>query len=179
MVAQISGALLILCLVPVSWYQAQKHKGDNQRWLWLSLSLASITASFFLFKEQHSTEFAVFFVLFHCSWLAWLVIARLARVKINSRKTTFVSQAPKGKSTLYKATVFMLSATLAFVASVLVSQAVAQLLFSKLANQWAVTLMAAPLIWGAAVTWLASDRLIIRPITVMVVLTLLSWWYLS
>ncbi|WP_154222030.1 hypothetical protein [Marinicella rhabdoformis] len=172
-------ALAVLCLVPFSWYQAQKYKKQAVRWLWLGASMLALCGGFYLFQKQHGTEFAVFFVLFHVSWLAWIFISRQAKVKTEKQPANYVNKGPKGKPFVYKLSVFLLAGTLALLASILVSQALAKLLVSQLINQWATTLIVAPLVWGGLVTWLASDRIIYRPILVMIIFTSLSWWYIA
>lgn len=169
----------ILCLVPYAWFQAQKHKRQALRWLWLGVSILALTGGFYLFQKHHGTEFSVFFVLFHVSWLSWLIIGRHAKVKSEKQPASYVSHGPKGRSFTYKFSVFLLAGTLALFSSILVSKAIAQSLVTELINQWATTLIIAPLLWGAWVTWLASDRIIYRPISAMILFTLLSWWYIT
>ncbi len=174
---------LIAILVTVyCWYQAQlakKNHANKKRLLFLLSSLVSTVSAFGLLWQSQGREFGTFFVIFHISWLAWLLILTQGQVKYTNRiqKNKKVPPAEYGNG--FKAVVIFFAGPVALFLSICCSLLIARYSLEGLADQWVVALLLVPVIWGAMVCWFVADKKIIRPIAVTFLVILISVFLLS
>ncbi len=176
--------LALLCLVAAvaCWRQAQvfyrqKSGTELAGWWRLALLVVSVSllwAAWLLWSPAQGTEFTLFFILFHSSWLAWLVVALQAKVKYKSKPVKTVEQLSAEKSWWYKSAVLFLAGPVALLVSIMGALALSQVVIELKSNQWVLAFTLMPLLWGGLAVWLAADRQIGRPLTALVVIVLCS-----
>jgi hypothetical protein len=174
-------SLVVLGGVSVSWHRAQlagRQHSAGAKLLYCLVSVIFICTAFLALRYVLGTEYAVFLSLFHISWLAWIFIGFQGRVKTRSKPVKTVTSVPAEASFLYKLGVVFLAGPVALLASIMLSLLLSRLLIEELANQWVLTFMLVPVIWGALATWFAADRLLLRPVLVTFVISLISLWVL-
>ncbi|MCB1581446.1 MAG: hypothetical protein KDI92_00170 [Xanthomonadales bacterium] len=174
-------ALLGLLLVVICWQQAQKLGRQQRTTLRLSLVVVSLILgwlSFIAFQENEGTEFAWFFMLFHFSWLAWILLASKAHVKFNDKTVKTVKSVAAEHNWLYKSSILLLAGPVALFSSILIALCISKLFIAELANQWVLTFIIMPIIWGALATWFAADEKRLRPLLITLLLTAVCYGWL-
>jgi len=171
-------SLVVLGGVSVSWRRAQlagRQHSAGEKLLYCLVSVTFICTAFLALRYVLGTEYAVFLSLFHISWLAWLYIGFQGRVKTRSKPVKTVTSVPAEASLLYKLGVVLLAGPVALLASIMLSLLLSRILIVELANQWVLTFMLVPILWGALATWFAADRLLWRPVVVTLVASLIAF----
>ena len=175
-------SLVVLGGVSVSWRRAQlagRQHSAGAKLLYCLVSVIFICTAFLALRYVLGTEYAVFLSLFHLSWLTWIFIGFQGRVKTRSKPLKTVTSVPAEASLLYKFGVVLLAGPVALLASImlslLLSLLLSRFLIEELANQWVLTFMLVPILWGALATWFAADRLLWRPVVLTSVASLIAF----
>ncbi len=175
-------ALIGLMGVALSWRQAQAKRLQNKpviQLLYLLVSLLLLWVLFLALNQIMGPEYALFFMLFHFSWLSWLVIVSRAQIKIKHTPTKTVSSVTAEKSWWYKSMVLLMAGPIALVCSIVLCLWISRLIVNDIGNQWVLTFILVPLIWGGLATWLAADRNVIRPVMTMAISTVVAYWVVA
>ena len=158
----------------------QKNKNRSLvRGLFLILSIGAFCVAVWFWSRHFGFEFSVFFALFHLTWLSWLVVAHHRRFKSNGREKNYVSRYPAEKSWWFKSAVLVMAGPMALLASIVISLGLARLLIEDSTNQWVVMFMLVPFVWGLWSFWLAADNRLLRPASVMLIMSLAAWWVVA
>ena len=172
-----------LWLVVLCWHTSQRAGKQHPRYRLVLLSISILITGCVYFGLQRSVgaEFALFLSLFHFSWVAWVFVATQARVKVKTTRpmTPMLKSVRVEKSRWYKLLVVILAGPLALFCSVLSSLLMSRLLIDELANQWVLTFILTPLVWGVLAIWFASDRYVLRPLVITLMLTLTSYGWIA
>ncbi|MFC3195733.1 hypothetical protein ACFODZ_15870 [Marinicella sediminis] len=158
----IGGLLLMIWC----WFKAQQSStGGRQlfRVMYVLLSLLLLALSHRLWSMVSGPEFSVLYVLFHISWVAWLLIASRATIKYKTYREKQTTEVKADYSRRHKCLVFLLAAPIALITAVCLAVWFSRLLVSELANQWVLTFILVPLLWGCLAVWFAAERRLIRP----------------
>lgn len=174
-------AILGLLLVVICWQQAQKLGKQKRTTLRASLVVVSLLLgwlSYQAFQGNEGTEFAWFFMLFHFSWLAWILLASKAQIKFNNKTVKTVKSVVAEHNWWYKSSIILLAGPVALFSSILIALFISKLFIAELANQWVLTFIIMPIIWGALATWFAADDKPLRPLITTLLVTALSYGWL-